>query len=195
MTPRPSASIILLRSVAEGLEVLMARRNEAARFMPGVWVFPGGAVDPEDGDPASGDATYRICARRELAEEAGITLPDRSELVLFARWITPEFLPIRFDARFYLAQAPAEANPRADGGETIEVRWMAPDAVLRAKRQGEMEIAFPTMHQLTELSRFQQLETLLADYRDRPPAAILPVPVPSESGMRLSLPGDADYPA
>ena len=40
--------------------------------MPNVWVFPGGAVDPEDGE---GEAGRRACAVRELAEEAGIELP------------------------------------------------------------------------------------------------------------------------
>ena len=52
-TPRPAATVILLRRGGEhsdrGLEVCMVRRNPEARFMPGVWVFPGGAVDEADG--------------------------------------------------------------------------------------------------------------------------------------------------
>ena len=55
-------------------------------FMPGVWVFPGGSVDPGDGE---GEAGHRACAVRELAEEAAIELPPDEELVLFSRWITP----------------------------------------------------------------------------------------------------------
>ncbi|HKI66303.1 MAG TPA: NUDIX hydrolase, partial [Solirubrobacterales bacterium] len=69
------------------LEVLLLKRSEEAKFMPGVWVFPGGGVDPEDGD---GEAGHRACAVRELEEEAGIALPPYEELVLFSRWITPE---------------------------------------------------------------------------------------------------------
>ena len=43
--PRQAATVIVLRGGAERLEVLLVRRNPAARFMGGAWVFPGGAVD------------------------------------------------------------------------------------------------------------------------------------------------------
>src|SRR5215204_3181478 len=101
--PRPAASIVLLRRGGKhkdrALEVLLLRRTEEARFMPGVWVFPGGAVDACDGE-GEGEVGYRACAVRELAEEAGIELPDGEELVLFSRWITPEVISTRFDAWF-----------------------------------------------------------------------------------------------
>src|SRR5690349_20307318 len=90
-TPRPAAGIVLLRRGGKHgdrtLEVLMLKRHEEASFMPGIWVFPGGSVDPADGD---GDAGYRACAVRELAEEARIELGAEEELVFFSRWITPE---------------------------------------------------------------------------------------------------------
>src|SRR3954470_22480253 len=83
-TPRPAASVIPLRRgglhADRGLEVLLLRRSDDARFMPGVWVFPGGAVDPEDGH---GEAGFRACALRELEEEAGIELGDPEMLVPF----------------------------------------------------------------------------------------------------------------
>ena len=41
--PRQAASVILLRGADQGLEVLLVKRNPAARFMGGAWVFPGGA--------------------------------------------------------------------------------------------------------------------------------------------------------
>ena len=46
--PRQAASVIVLRGGATALEVLLLRRDPAARFMPGAWVFPGGAVDECD---------------------------------------------------------------------------------------------------------------------------------------------------
>jgi 8-oxo-dGTP pyrophosphatase MutT (NUDIX family) len=46
--PRDAASLILLRGHGAGLEVLIGRRAPSARFMPGVYVFPGGAIDPPD---------------------------------------------------------------------------------------------------------------------------------------------------
>ena len=69
-TPRPAASVVLLRGGGRhserGLEVLLLKRTEKADFMPGVWVFPGGAVDPDDGE---GEAGHRACAARELVED------------------------------------------------------------------------------------------------------------------------------
>src|SRR5882724_4434829 len=116
--PRPAASVVLLRRGGKhsqrALEVLLLKRSSEARFMPGVWVFPGGAVDPGDGAEEAG---FRACAVRELAEEAGIELPQDEELVLFSRWITPEEISTRFDAWFFLAMAPAHTPPEADGVE------------------------------------------------------------------------------
>ena len=51
--PRPAATILLLRDTSDGIEVLMTRRSMQASFAPGVFVFPGGAVDADDrGDAA-----------------------------------------------------------------------------------------------------------------------------------------------
>src|SRR5450432_104954 len=51
-SPRQAATVIVLRRASEALEVLLVRRTPQARFMGGVWVFPGGAVD--DGDMPGG---------------------------------------------------------------------------------------------------------------------------------------------
>jgi 8-oxo-dGTP pyrophosphatase MutT (NUDIX family) len=45
---RDAASLILLRGEGRDLELLAGRRPLSVRFMPGVYVFPGGAVDAED---------------------------------------------------------------------------------------------------------------------------------------------------
>src|SRR6476469_1939947 len=128
--PRPAATVILLRRggkhAERGLEVLLVQRNPEARFMPGVWVFPGGAVDSADGD---GEAAHRSAAVRELAEEAGIEL-DVGELVAYSRWITPRVVPVRFDTRFYLALAPAHSPPHPNGSETVDAGWFGPQRAL-----------------------------------------------------------------
>src|SRR6266446_6195653 len=80
--PRQAATVILLRGGAEKLEVLLVRRTPQARFMGGVWVFPGGAVDAGEGD---GDEAHRAAAVRELREEAAIDLQDAGGLVKFSR--------------------------------------------------------------------------------------------------------------
>ncbi len=130
-----------MRGGDHGLELLLVRRTTAARFMAGHWVFPGGAVDPEDGE---GQPGLRAAAVRELAEEAGVVLEQEAELVPFARWITPEQSPIRFDTWFYLASAPADAEPRGRrGGDRRAVRWLTPAQALAEHAAGQFELAFP----------------------------------------------------
>src|ERR1700685_2667510 len=53
--PRQAASVILLRGGGEALELLLVKRTPKARFMGGVWVFPGGAVDDSDRGFAGGE--------------------------------------------------------------------------------------------------------------------------------------------
>lgn len=82
----PAATIILLRDTADGMRVLMLRRNPKTAFAPGALVFPGGKlhdVDRVDGlqqyldvDSGSGDALnpYRVGAIRETFEETGMLI-------------------------------------------------------------------------------------------------------------------------
>jgi len=193
--PRSAASVVLLRRGSRhrdrALEVLLLKRTEEAKFMPGVWVFPGGGVDPADGE---GEAGYRACAVRELAEEAAIELPAEEELVLFSRWITPEVISRRFDAWFFLALAPAHTPPRADGVETVEAAWFEPRSALDAQGAGELVLAFPTIRQLEALAGFATAEAALAAHRGRAIDPILPKVVGTRDDHRVVLPGDPDYP-
>ncbi len=52
VTPRLAATTLIFRDGDSGPEVLMVRRSMQASFMPGAYVFPGGAVDAADGDAA-----------------------------------------------------------------------------------------------------------------------------------------------
>jgi 8-oxo-dGTP pyrophosphatase MutT (NUDIX family) len=195
-TPRSASSVILLRRGGRhsdrALEVLLLRRSEEAAFMPGVWVFPGGAVDPGDGVEEEG---HRSCALRELSEEAGIELAGPEELVLFSRWITPEVVKTRFDAWFFLALAPPHAPPRPDGAETTDAAWFSPRAALDAHAAGELALVFPTIKQLESLLPYSSSEEALADARGRKVEAVLPKLIADEPGHRVVLPGDPDYPA
>jgi 8-oxo-dGTP pyrophosphatase MutT (NUDIX family) len=195
-TPRPAASIVLLRRGGKhsqrALEVLMLKRSEEAKFMPGVWVFPGGSLDEADGAEEAG---LRTCAVRELAEEAAIELPPEEELVPFSRWITPELIATRFDAWFFLALAPAHTPPKPDGVETTEARWFEPAAALAAQDAGELVLSFPTRTQLGWLAEFRTSDEALAAYRERPLEPILPKVIGDDGPEpRVVLPGDPDYP-
>lgn len=87
---RSAATIVLVHDGADGVEVLMVRRNRQAVFMSGAHVFPGGAVDEIDhshlahnavswsGDPE--EFPWRAAALRELFEEAGVLVGPRSDI-------------------------------------------------------------------------------------------------------------------
>ena len=193
-TPRPASGIVLLRRGGKhserALEVLLLKRSEEAKFMPGVWVFPGGSVDPEDG---AGEQGHRACAMRELAEEASIELEAGEELVLFSRWITPEVVSTRFDAWFFLALAPAHTPPKADGVETTEATWFRPAQALEAQAAGELSLSFPTINQLRWLSAFRTSDEALAAYRGSSVESVTPRVVEDGDSRRILLPGDPGY--
>jgi glyoxylase-like metal-dependent hydrolase (beta-lactamase superfamily II)/8-oxo-dGTP pyrophosphatase MutT (NUDIX family) len=94
LTPRPAATLLLLRQAAGAPEVFMLQRTSKAAFLPGAFVFPGGALDPDDASEraarrvrglddarasarmglASGGLAYWVAAARECFEESGILL-------------------------------------------------------------------------------------------------------------------------
>jgi len=188
--PRQAASVILLRGADERLELLLVRRDPNARFMGGVWVFPGGAVDAGEGE---GDEAHRAAAVRELAEEAAVVGVDPAGLVKFSRWITPAEVQIRFDTHFFLASAPAGAEPRVDGSECVDLGWFTPQDALDAHGRGEILLVFPTIKHLEQLAPFPSADALLDFARGREVVPVLPRVVVSGETARVLLPGEPGY--
>jgi len=189
-TPRPAATVIVLRGGAAELEVLLVQRNPEARFMGGAWVFPGGAVDREEGQ---GDGALRAAALRELEEEAGIVLADPTALVPYSRWITPAQVKTRFDTWFFLAPLPAGATPVVDGQEVVDLRWYAPAAALEAFRDGELLLVFPTIKHLEQLAGFASAGELLEHARGQEIRPVQPRVLVSGETARVVLPGEPGY--
>ena len=136
---RDAATVLMIdRDRAGGPAVLMGMRGAGAAFMPSKYVFPGGAVDPEDAATPCPDALSDECrarlaaepregsditpdalacaAMRELVEETGLRLaPSADDPLLFVfRAITPPGRPRRFDARFFLIDARNIVGDRED---------------------------------------------------------------------------------
>jgi 8-oxo-dGTP pyrophosphatase MutT (NUDIX family) len=191
--PRLAATVLLLRGGADRLEVLLAKRTPAARFMGGAWVFPGGSVAAEDGH---GPAALRAAAVRELAEEVGVELPADAELVAFSNWITPAEVRIRFDTWFFLAVAPEGAEPAVDGAEIVDARWFEPGLALAAAERGQIMLVFPTIKHLEQISGFASVDALLDYTRSRTVRPVQPRVVGREGGetARILLPGEPGYP-
>jgi 8-oxo-dGTP pyrophosphatase MutT (NUDIX family) len=190
--PRLAASVIVVRGGDAGLDVLLVQRNPEARFMGGAWVFPGGAVDREDGD---GEAAIRAAAVREAAEEAGIAIGDPGALVPWSRWITPAEVKIRFDTWFFVTAAPAGGAPCVDGAECVDWRWLAPADALAAQRAGELLLVFPTIKHLEQLAAFPSASALLAHAAGQEVRPIQPRVVVEGEVARVLLPGEPGYEA
>ncbi|MDP1630379.1 MAG: NUDIX hydrolase [Caulobacter sp.] len=147
--PRDAASLVLLRHMAAGPRVLMGRRPARSRFAPDVFVFPGGRVDRADFDQPVAGALAEACVRRmaaeprlaaalataalrETTEETGLILPaDHAPLTVAARAITPTNSPVRFHARFFLADAELAQGEAADSSELADLAWRPLDEALR----------------------------------------------------------------
>jgi 8-oxo-dGTP pyrophosphatase MutT (NUDIX family) len=183
---RQAATAIVLRDGADGVEVLLVQRNPEQRFMGGAWVFPGGGVHDDDADHAA-------AALRELEEEAGMRLPDTDRLVPFSRWITPAEVTIRFDTFFFVAESPPGAEPRVDGSECVDARWITPAGALEAYQRDEMTLVFPTIKHLEQLAEVQSVEQALAAARDRTVTPVQPRVIVSEEGARVLMPGEPGY--
>src|SRR5260370_10936915 len=84
--PRDAASLILLRGEGHDLELLAGRRPGHVKFMPGVWVFPGGAIDPED-------------RKKWRVEAGGVRAPPRPPLYSRPTLLSTSGVVLRLDCR------------------------------------------------------------------------------------------------
>ena len=162
VTPRPAASVVLLRPRPGGPEILYLRRNPSLAFHGDYWVFPGGRIDAADRAAGGGDdaAAARRAAMREAHEEAGLRVPAAS-LAFAVHWTTPETSPIRFATWFFVAPATA-GTVETDGTEILEHRWLRPADALERQRAREIKLAAPTFALTSRLARFADVDSAMA---------------------------------
>lgn len=65
--PQAAATVMIAREHDLGIELFMLRRNSRSAFMPDVFVFPGGRVEPGD---AGSDAARRLSGAAATADAA-----------------------------------------------------------------------------------------------------------------------------
>lgn len=146
--------------------MLFIQRPATMAFGPGLHVFPGGKVDPEDGDGALGGdgaddlggnmtvgeaAALRTAAIREVAEEIGVWLDPSAVLAPIAHFTTPVFMPRRFSTWFFVADLPASAEPVFEPDEVAGHAWLTPSATFERLAEGEIEMWVPTTSALERL--------------------------------------------
>jgi len=165
-----AATVILLRDGPDGLETLMLRRNSKLDFAGGMWVFPGGRVDPGDRiglAPEDDLGAARRAAVREALEETGLTI-EAGGLVPFAHWTPPDVAVKRFLTWFFVAGAPA-GEVSIDLGEIHDQAWMQPAEAMRRRNALEIELLPPTWVSLERLAGYSTVDAALDNSRQREP--------------------------
>lgn len=165
---RPSATVVLVRhadrsdasaapnrsggfgSGSPDLQVYLVERGQRTRFFPGYHAFPGGTLDPADGQD---EGARRRAAVREVEEEVRLRL-DPDQLVEAGRLVTPPFGPLRYDTSFFMAELPADAEPQVDGEELVSGAWWRPAAALARFETQAMPIPPPTLAYLRLLASY-----------------------------------------
>jgi 8-oxo-dGTP pyrophosphatase MutT (NUDIX family) len=192
---RPAATVALLRERASGMEVLLLKRQSKLAFAAGMWVFPGGRIDPEDYDEEAGDIVLaaRRAAVREAMEEAAVKV-DQDAMVYFAHWTTPahEGTLRRFATWFFIAGLDGEHAIQVDGGEIDDHQWVRPADAIAAHRRREMALMPPTYVALKEMATCETVAQVLAMYRAREVLEIEPRHF-SKPKFIAVYPGDAAY--
>jgi 8-oxo-dGTP pyrophosphatase MutT (NUDIX family) len=187
----PAATAILVREASAGLEVLLLRRNDTLKHMPGIWVFPGGKVEPDDSGP---DDMTRACAAacRELEEEAGISIAPAA-MTPFSHWLTPTIVKRRFATWFFLARVPDTVTVSVDGQEIVDYQWWKPDEAVAAHHDGALPLTPPTLVSLHDIETLKKGASLEAAVSDREPPCFFPKVVREADHMVFLYPGDAAY--
>jgi endoribonuclease LACTB2 len=147
-SPTPAVACVLWRQGPGGREVYLARRADSHRFLGGFWSFPGGGIEPHDEDPSA------ACVR-EVKEEIGVLLAaPGGGFRPIARFITPEFSPVRFVATYFLVEAPPGAAPDPSVSPEIDRgQWLTPAQALERFEEGSLLLPTPVVITLTELGR------------------------------------------
>ena len=192
--PRPASTVVLLRDGEHGVETLLLKRNKALLFGGGLWVFPGGSIDPQDLDAAGGEekVASRLAAAREAQEESGLQ-PSLDDMLQLSHWTTPVVESKRFSTWFYVAPVAYDRDVVIDGSEIHDSQWISIKDAMLGHECGDLGMFPPTYLTLIYLSGYSTVEELLSGEAETIPAEVLPVMGKANEEMVLMLEGDAGY--
>jgi 8-oxo-dGTP pyrophosphatase MutT (NUDIX family) len=115
-------------------------------------------------------------------------------LVPFAHWITPEFMPKRFDTHFFLVPAPSDQLAVHDGFESVDSIWTTIPRALELEQAGKRTIIFPTLENVKKLGRNDSVVAALEAARRDTIVTVLPVITKDAGGETwMEIPESAGY--
>jgi 8-oxo-dGTP pyrophosphatase MutT (NUDIX family) len=185
-----------------GLSFWVAAVRECFEEAGVVLAYPPAASDMLDAsDPA---VRERFAAHRDALNAGTDRFVDvcRTEglelatdaLHYISRWITPGFMPKRFDTRFFVCAAPPGQVALHDDGETIATVWLRPADALDRSRLGELDLLPPTLANLKTVGRFATTAELLDAAATMVEMPAMEAVVATEAGeFKVLRPGDDGY--
>ena len=130
---------------------------------------------------------------RQAVAESGLELA-LDMLTPFAHWITPTFMPKRFDTYFFVVAAPVDQLAQHDGSESVDSTWINAAQALKDAEAGKYTIIFPTRLNLALLAKQNDVAAAIAAARARKIVTVEPIPAKLEGGGRaLKIPVEAGY--
>lgn len=191
---KPAATILLGRDNDGDFEVLLLRRNKALAFAGGLWVFPGGKIEPEEKSLAKDDLeAAKLAAVRETKEEANLDI-STDALIFYRHWTTPVVEPRRYATWFFFADANrGDTEVTIDDSEIKEHLWINPQEALDRFGKGEMAMLPPTFMSLQLIRKCKSVEEALELMIAEDPIFILPVLQQNGTTMTVLYEGDAGY--
>ncbi len=150
-------------------------------------------------DSAKIAARYRdelLCGKiafAEIVERENLRLAC-DLLIPLARWFTPAIAPKRFDTFFFLAAAPNDCTPTADGMESSRLDWLAPQTAIDESETGTRRVVFPTRATLSKLALYASVAEAIVKTQQRGLVHIEPEIRTEAQGTMICLPPEAGYP-
>lgn len=147
----------------------------------GVWLSSTPFVAPIDDD---------VFAH---AKATGLTFSGQ-RIVYFANWVTPTMVPVRFDARFFIAAVSEKVAPQPDGHEIDSAEYVAPGEALRRAHRGEWLVPFPTQRTLEQLAGLESVEAALDEWRHKQVEPVQPrMRIAADGALDVVLPGEPGF--
>jgi len=188
-----AATILLGRDKGNEFEILLLKRNKALKFAGGLWVFPGGKIEPSEIEESEDELeAAKIAAVRETMEEADLKI-NLDDLIFYRHWTTPAIEPRRFATYFFFAPTPSNHEVKIDDSEIKEHLWMTPKKALEKFEEGKLAMLPPTLMSLKLVSDCKTVSEAKELMVKEEPLFILPVLQAEGRNMICMYKGDAGY--
>ncbi|MFE6159779.1 NUDIX hydrolase [Streptomyces sp. NPDC056486] len=182
----PGAQAIVCAAVRETFE-------EAGVLLAGP--TPSSVVGDTTGDDWEADREALVAREFSFAQfldRRGLVL--RSDLLAaWARWITPEFEPKRYDTFFFVAALPEGQRTRNASTEADRTVWIAPGEATAGYDKGDLLMMPPTIATLRQLSPYGSAADALSAAPERDLTPVLAQARLEDGELVLTWPGHEEF--